>query len=56
MEAYVFDLFETQVNTAQLQPFQFNNVTYAIDSIEIEKGIMNKLFRKKEKTAREYSR
>lgn len=40
MEAYVFDLFETQVHTAQLQPFQFNNVTYAIDSIEIEKGIM----------------
>ena len=40
MEAYVFNLFETAVNTAQLQPFQFNNVTYTIDSIEIEKGIM----------------
>lgn len=40
MEAYVFDLFETEVHTAQLQSFQFNNVTYAIDSIEIEKGIM----------------
>lgn len=40
MEAYVFDLFETEINTAQLQPFQLNNATYAIDSIEIQNGIM----------------
>ena len=38
MEAYVFDLFETEVNTAQVQPFQFNNVTYTIDSLEIKQG------------------
>lgn len=40
MEADVFDLFETEVNTAQLQPFQFNNANYTIDSVEIEKGSM----------------
>ncbi|WP_336045988.1 anti-sigma factor family protein [Solibacillus ferritrahens] len=41
MEAYVFDLFETDVNTSQLQTFQYNDVTYAIDSVEIDKGSMN---------------
>lgn len=40
MEAYVFDLFETDVNTSQLQTFQYNDVTYAIDSVEIDKGSM----------------
>ena len=40
MKANVFDLFEIEVNTAQLQPFQFHNVTYEFDSIEIEKGNM----------------
>ncbi|MFJ6207099.1 anti-sigma factor family protein [Lysinibacillus sp. NPDC092081] len=41
MEADVFDLFETEVNTAQLQPFQFNNVTYTIDSLEIKQGTLH---------------
>ena len=33
MEANVFDLYETEVNAAQLQPFQFKNATYLIDAI-----------------------
>ncbi|MFB7160215.1 MULTISPECIES: anti-sigma factor family protein [unclassified Lysinibacillus] len=41
MEASVFDLFETEVNTAQLQPFQFNNVTYTIDSLEIKQDTLH---------------
>ncbi|MEA0562670.1 zf-HC2 domain-containing protein [Lysinibacillus irui] len=36
MEAFVFDLFETEVDTAHIQPFQFNNATYTIDSLEIK--------------------
>lgn len=38
MEALVFDLFEAEVNTALLQPFRFNNVTYTIDSLAIKQG------------------
>ncbi|WP_341302830.1 hypothetical protein MHB44_11130 [Lysinibacillus sp. FSL H8-0500] len=41
MEAFVFDLFETEVNTAHLQPFQFNNVTYTIDSLEIKQQTLH---------------
>ena len=40
MEAYVFDLFETDVDTSQRQTFQYNDVTYAIDSVELDKGSM----------------
>ncbi len=41
MEAFVFDLFETEVNTAHIQPFQFNNVTYTIDSLEIKQRTLH---------------
>ena len=41
MEASVLDLFETEVNTAQLQPFQLNNVTYTIDSLEIKQDTLH---------------
>jgi len=41
MEASVFDLFKTEVNTAQLQPFQFNNETYTIDSLEIKQDTLH---------------
>lgn len=41
MEASVFDLFETEVNTKQLQPFKMNNVTYTIDSLEIKQGTLH---------------
>ncbi|MEY9971274.1 hypothetical protein ABH966_001647 [Lysinibacillus sp. RC46] len=41
MEASAFDLFETEVNTKQLQPFKLNNVTYTIDSLEIKQGTLH---------------
>lgn len=40
MEADVFDLFETEINTAKPQPFQFKNAQYTIDSIEINKSTL----------------
>lgn len=41
MEANVFDLYETEVNVAQLQPFQFNDATYMIDALEIKQGTLH---------------
>ncbi|MEK4426149.1 zf-HC2 domain-containing protein [Solibacillus sp. FSL K6-1523] len=41
MEASIFDLFEVEVNPTQLQPFQFHNVTYTIDSLEIKQDIFH---------------
>jgi len=41
MKADVFDLYETEVNAAQLQPFQFENETYIIDALEIKQDILH---------------
>jgi hypothetical protein len=41
MEANVFDLYETEVNSAQLQPFQFENATYLIDALEIKQDTLH---------------
>lgn len=41
MEARVFNVLETEVNTSNLQPFQLNNVTYTIDSLEIKQGVFH---------------
>lgn len=41
MEANVFDLYETEVNAAQLQPFQFENATYLIDALEIKQDTLH---------------
>lgn len=41
MGANVFNLYETEVNAAQLQPFQFENATYIIDALEIKQDILH---------------
>ena len=41
MGANVFDLYETEVNAAQLQPFQFENAIYIIDVLEIKQDILH---------------
>ena len=41
MEANVFDLYETEVNAAQLQPFQFENATYIFDAFEIKQDTLH---------------
>ena len=41
MEATVFDFYETEVNSEQLQPFQFKNTTYTIDALEIKQDTLH---------------
>ena len=41
MEATVFDFYETEVNSEQLQPFQFKNATYTIDALEIKQDTLH---------------
>ncbi|ALC85254.1 hypothetical protein AM499_05050 [Bacillus sp. FJAT-22090] len=41
MEANLFDLYETEVNAAQLKPFQFENATYIIDTLEIKQDTLH---------------
>lgn len=38
MEANVFDLYETKVNAAQIQPKQFESATYLIDELVIKQA------------------
>lgn len=41
VEKHVHNLTETQVNPQQLQPFQFENAEYTVDSVEIENNSLH---------------